>query len=90
MARKRNAETSVKETAVQENEEVETPIEKVEAEVVREGVVTAGMLNVRSGPSMDNNPISTLYKGTKVMYTVENEEWVKLENGGFCKREYIK
>lgn len=72
-------------------EEVSEPvIEKVEAELVTEGVVTAVMLNVRSGPSMDNNPISTLYKGTKVMYTVENEEWVKLENGGFCKREYIK
>lgn len=75
MARKRNAETSV---------------EKVESEVVREGVVTAEMLNVRSGPSMYTNAISTLYKGTKVMYTVENEEWVKLDNGGFCMSKFIK
>lgn len=67
------------------------PVEEVEASVVTTGVVTAAMLNIRSGPGMGYVPLGTLYKGDKVDYTVENDEWLKLENrAGFVKREFIQ
>ena len=72
---------------------VETPepaVEQVEAEVVTTGTVIANILNVRSGPSLDANPIGTLYKDTKVEYTKENDEWIKLTDGGFCMSKYIQ
>ena len=73
-------------------EEVSEPaIETVEASVVSNGVVITAMLNIRSGPGMDYVPLGTLYKGDKVEYTVENDEWLKLENRvGFVKREFIQ
>lgn len=73
-------------------EEVSEPvIEKVEAEVVTEGIVIANMLNIRSGPSKDFLPIGTLEKGDKVEYTVENEEWLKLTNRvGYVMKEFIQ
>ena len=70
--------------------EVLETIEQVEAEVVTTGVVIANMLNVRSGPSLNDNPIKTLYKDDKVEYTKENDEWVKLTDGGFCMSKYIQ
>lgn len=70
---------------------VEIPeVEQVEAEVVTSGTVIADMLNVRSGPSLETNPIRTLYKGDKVEFTKENDEWVKLTDGGFCVSKYIQ
>ena len=73
-------------------EEVAEPvIEKVEAEVVTTGTVTANMLNIRSGPSKDFLPVGTLVKGDKVEYTVENEEWLKLTNRvGYVMKEFIQ
>ena len=56
-------------------EEVSEPvIEKVEAEVVTKGVVTANLLNIRKGPGKEFYPIGTLALGEEVEYTVENEE----------------
>lgn len=73
-------------------EEVSEPvIEKVEAEVVTTGTVIANMLNIRSGPSKDFQPIGTLARGDKVEYIVENEEWLKLTNRvGYVMKEFIQ
>lgn len=94
MARKK---TSVEEVFTPEVEDVsvveevsEPVVEKVEAEVLQTGVVTARMLNIRRTPSKDFEPIGTLSIGTKVKYFVENDEWLKLENGGFVAREFVK
>ena len=72
-------------------ETTEPAVEKVEAEVVTTGVVTANLLNIRSGPSKDTNPIGTLAKGEKVEYTVENNKWLKLTNRvGYVMKEFIQ
>ena len=77
--------------AVTKEEVSEPVIEKVEAEVVTEGTVIANMLNIRSGPSKDFQPIGTLTRGDKVEYTVENEEWLKLTNRvGYVMKEFIQ
>ena len=68
----------------------EEPIEKVEAEVVTTGKVVASMLNVRSGAGINYAPIGTLYRGDSVEYTVENDEWAKLANGGFVMKKFIQ
>ena len=73
-------------------EPVTEEVERVEAEVVMTGVVTADMLNIRSGPGTSFFPNGTLYKGDKVEYTVENDEWVKLANrkASYCMKEFIQ
>ena len=75
-----------------EEEPVVEEIERVEAEVVMTGVVTANMLNIRSGPGLSFLPCGTLYKGDKVEYTVENDEWVKLANrkASYCMKQFIR
>ena len=65
-------------------------VEKVDAVVVTKGTVIAKMLNVRSGPSTKFLPIQVLYEGDKVEFTEENDDWLKLTNGGFVMSKYIK
>lgn len=72
-------------------EEVAEPvIDKVEAEVVATGTVTANMLNIRSGPGTNFVPIGTLTSGAMVEYTVENDEWLKLVKGGYVMKKFIQ
>lgn len=68
----------------------ETAVEKVEAEVVATGTVIANMLNIRSGPGTNFVPIGTLTSGAVVEYTVENDEWLKLTNGGYVMKKFIQ
>ena len=79
-------------TPVEESEVVEEPVvEKVEAEVVTTGTVITNMLNIRSGAGLNFVPIGTLYKGDTIRYTVENDEWLKLEDrAGFVMKEFIQ
>ena len=78
----------VEETEAAEEEPV---VEKVEAVVVTTGTVIANMLNIRALPTMDSFPIGTLCKGNTIQYTVENDEWLKLEGrSGYVKREFIQ
>lgn len=71
-------------------EVTEPVIEKIEAEVVATGTVAANMLNIRSGPGINFVPIGTLTSGAVVDYTVENDEWLKLVNGGYVMRKFIQ
>jgi len=70
--------------------EPETVVEKVEAEIVGTGMVTANMLNIRSGPGTNFVPIGTLTSGTMVEYTDENDEWLKLAKGGYVMKKFIQ
>ena len=83
------------------NKTYEEPVKAVEdvekEEVVAKPIVTtfdgkviAKMLNVRPDPSMDNIPLRILYEGDAIEYTVENDEWYKLVNGGYVMAKYIQ
>ena len=75
-----------------EEESVVEEVERVEAEIVMTGVVTANMLNIRSGPGLSFLPCGTLCKGDKVEYTIENDEWVKLADrkASYCMKQFIQ
>ena len=97
MPRKRSkaVEEPILETKQEVTETVEevseSVIEKVEAEVITTGTVIANMLNVRSGPSKDFAPIGTLYKGDKIEYVTENDEWLKLTSrAGYVMKKFIQ
>lgn len=55
-----------------------------------DGKVIAKMLNVRPDPSMDNIPLRILYEGDAIEYTVENDEWYKLVDGGYVMAKHIQ
>lgn len=62
---------------------------------VQTAVVTAGSLNVRSGPSKNFSIVTSIPKGTKVTIVDENNKgWpqIKLSNGttGFVYKEYLR
>lgn len=60
-----------------------------------DNLITTSNLNVRSGPSTQNNIIGYLQKGSSVnIVENKNSSWykVKLSNGkvGYCSRQYLK
>ncbi len=82
------ADEEVEEASEEPVEEVEVVIE--EAPKTEAGVVIAKMLNVRPDPSMSKDPLRILYEGDKVEYTIENDEWYKLVDGGYVMAKHIQ
>ena len=94
MAR-RTSKNAVDEPVIEASEPIvedtsEPIIEKVEAAILQKGKVIARALNIRKTPSKELDPIGTLYKGAEISYFVENDEWLKLENGGYVMKEFIQ
>lgn len=93
--KKKTYEEPVK--AVEDVEDVEEVVAKPEKKskvkpiiTTFDGKVIAKMLNVRPDPSMDNMPLRILYEGDTIEYTVENDEWYKLVDGGYVMAKYIQ
>lgn len=56
------------------------------------GTVTASALNVRSGPSTNNDRINTIGKGTKVTILATEGDWYQVEVGGqkgYVSAQYV-
>ncbi len=68
---------------------VEVASSEPEVKVLK-GKVIAKMLNVRPDASMNRPPLRILYEGDKIKYTVENDEWYKLDDGGYVMAKFIK
>ena len=74
-----NAEGSIKEAVQGEQNEENLPEEEQDIE---EGMVTADILNVRSGPSTDTEILGKLYLGTTLEIISKNEDkecWYEIE-----------
>ncbi len=56
---------------------------------VKEYVVNTMNLNIRKEPSELSEKIGSLTIGTKINTNVSESGWLKLENGGFVKKEYL-
>ena len=55
---------------------------------IKEYVVNTMLLNVRKEPSESSEIISTLTIGSKINTFENNSDWLKLENGGYVKKEF--
>lgn len=67
--------------------------EEETTELSNPGVVTASLLNIRSGPTVSNQTISNpLQKGTVVNIIDESEDWyqVEVKLKGWVSKKYIK
>ncbi len=56
---------------------------------VKEYVVNTMNLNIRKEPSELSEKIGSLTIGSKINTNVSESGWLKLENGGFVKKEYL-
>lgn len=56
---------------------------------VKEYVVNTMNLNIRKEPSELSEKIGSLTIGSKIKTNVSESGWLKLENGGFVKKEYL-
>lgn len=53
--------------------------------------VTASMLNIRSGPTMDDLPLMVLSRGSRVVVKAIRNGWAELMPGGmYCDAKYLK
>lgn len=71
-------------------EAVETAVEKVVAEPIYEGTVTAKMLAVRQSPSQASLMIRVLYKDDKISYERCDDDWYALIDGGFVMSKFVQ
>lgn len=60
----------------------------VSQQEIKEYVVNTMLLNIRKEPSESSEIISTLTIGTKINTYENNSGWLKLENGGYVKKEF--